>query len=38
MITEALDSMDETLDFLSKNINEISEDLICMDAENVEPL
>lgn len=37
-ITEALDSMDQTLDFMNKNINELCEEIASMDSDSIEPL
>ena len=37
-ITDQLDSMDQTLDFINKKIQELSENIIQMDFENIEPL
>ena len=37
-MTEALDSMDNTLDFITKNINQLSEDIAAMEVDTIEPL
>lgn len=37
-ITENLESMDETLDFINNKINELSEEIASIDADNIEPL
>jgi hypothetical protein len=37
-ITENLDSMDQTLEFINKKINNLSEEIMANDLESIEPL
>ena len=36
--TEGLDSMDETFNFLNNKINRITEEVIALDIDNIEPI